>query len=58
MPAGGVQGGTWASSKWYNETQNYIGKHGDTLKTLSFHKYARSSCHAGVVTQVSSFPGD
>ena len=51
MPAGSIQGATYAGSKWYGEIGDYIKTHGSKLKTVSYHKYARSSCSGHLVTQ-------
>ena len=43
MPAGGLQGGAWASSSWYKDIATYFKAYGTGMKRMSLHKYATTT---------------
>lgn len=52
MPPRRLQGGTFAGSSWNKYIPQLLQKYGDEMATYSMHKYARSTCNDGTVTQV------
>ena len=47
-----MQGGTWASSKWYDdELHTYLDKYAHTLASMSLHHYSLTHCSGRNVTR-------